>query len=218
MQISQNQFSIVVLAENHNPTIINPDFCDRKSIVDPSWGWKLKGDQITTPPFAKVQYENGVTITVEFGKLQVTDPGGSKDNMSKIREIVIKYIKELPNINYKAVGINFRSVITNGIDSTYLKDKFLKEGPWDTKDSPLQAVGYKFNYDIDNGKIGLSIDSGTLSSDVGNTIEENPVIIIGANFHRGFEAGAYKEIISAIENSDRDVEKYDQLVESLDII
>ena len=66
------QFSGVVLGQFHNPTILNPNFLETEGIVPKSWDWKVSKN-ITTPPLAVVTYTNGVTITVEPNKLQVTD-------------------------------------------------------------------------------------------------------------------------------------------------
>ena len=73
MNISHFEFSVVVVANDHNPSILNPDFLERQGIVQEGWGWTVMGSAITTPPFATVSYDSGVTVSVESNRLQVTD-------------------------------------------------------------------------------------------------------------------------------------------------
>ena len=101
MDIELIQFSIVLVANDHNPSLINPDFLERTGIIDKEWGWKPKGDLITTPPFATVPYDSGVTITVETNKLQVVDQSGAIPTRSRASSIIIKYI----NLNYMYIKV-----------------------------------------------------------------------------------------------------------------
>jgi len=71
MNIDLVQFSIIVVANDHNPSLINPDFLERTGIVDAAWAWKRGTDAISTPAFATLSYDAGVTITVEPRKLQL---------------------------------------------------------------------------------------------------------------------------------------------------
>ena len=105
------QFSGVVVGQAHNPTILNPDFLAAEGIVPKSWNWSVS-ETITTPPLSMVRYMNGVTITVEPNKLQVTDPNvenGPGD--SKVTEIASEYVRVLPHVRYTASGNNFQSLI-----------------------------------------------------------------------------------------------------------
>src|SRR2546428_392286 len=105
------QFSVVVVGEAHNPTILNPDFLAIREIVPKEWGWEVLSPAITTPPFAIVRYTNRVSITVEHGKLQVADLGvGDDPTGSKAAEIARRYVNTLPHVRYTAVGINFHSI------------------------------------------------------------------------------------------------------------
>lgn len=72
------QFSIVVPGRSHNPTLLNPDFLQRQDIVSADCSWTV-AETVTTPLFAMVRYDNGVTVQVESEKLSVVDlePGNS---------------------------------------------------------------------------------------------------------------------------------------------
>jgi hypothetical protein len=176
------RFSSVVVGEAHNPTILNPNFLEAEGIVPKSWGWKVK-ETMTTPPLAVVKYENGVAITVEQNKLQVTDlnvEGGLEK--SKVGEIASAYVTILRHVRYTAVGNNFQSVIKLDSPYTYLKNLFLKDGPWNNVGTDLNAVGIRLVYPLTSGRFTLSIDSGeaNLSSDD----HRQPVVLSNANFNR----------------------------------
>ena len=152
MDISHFEFSVVVVANDHNPTILNPDFLERQRIVQEGWGWKVMGPAITTPPFATVSYDSGVTVSVESHRLQVIDssaPGGPQS--SKVVDIARRYVEVLPHVRYSAVGINFRSVVEHADANAFLKAHFLKSGVWDSEAHPLQTMGLKLVYPLDGG-------------------------------------------------------------------
>jgi hypothetical protein len=176
------QFSSVVVSEAHNPTILNPNFLETEGIVPKSWGWEVV-DTITTPPFAMVRYSNGITITVEQNKLQVTDSGvGTGIKSSKATEIAWGYVKTLRHAHYTAVGNNFQTLIQAKSPDAYLKKHFLKKGPWDGASRALDAVGVRLVYSLNPGRFTLSIDSGKAKTSESAT--EQAVIIANANFDR----------------------------------
>ena len=98
--------SIVVLASQHNPSILHPSFLQSQGIVPNDW--ETLEPPICTPVFASVKYQNGIVFTVEQNKFQVID-NQTKDNFDKslMPELVIRYCEHLPHVHYNAVGINF---------------------------------------------------------------------------------------------------------------
>ncbi len=181
------QFSLVVIATDHNPTILNPDFLRLQNIVPTNWGWELASPPITTPPLATIQYESGVSISVESNKLQVVDDKATTPSESKIVAMVNRYVEAVPHVRYTAVGINFRSAIKLDNADEYLKEQFLKKGPWDSKENQMKSVGLRFVYPATLGRLVMSIDSGIIEEVVGNQVQKKPVIIANANFHRDLD-------------------------------
>lgn len=173
------QFSGVVVGDVHNPSILNPNFLEIEGIVPSSWNWEVD-KTITTPPLAVVSYRNGPTLTVEQNKLQVTDAileGGPE--ASKVTEIACAYVRKLPHVRYTAVGNNFQYIIPRESGDKYLKECFLKPGPWSTG---LDDLGIRLVYPLDDGKLTLSLDSGSAESSAGENMQS--VIIANANFSR----------------------------------
>jgi hypothetical protein len=180
------QFSVVISGETHNPTILNPDFLASRNIVPSEWAWDI-GQVITTPALSLVTYTNGLSITVEPGKLQIVDAVATIEAgapNSKVPEIARRYVGALPNVRYTAVGVNFVSAIEHPNPEGYLKSKFLKEGSWDSPSHPLTAVGLRLAYPLANGRVLLTLDTGQAGR-----VDEEPanlmnVVLASANFHR----------------------------------
>jgi len=58
-----SELAIVVAAQNHNPTILNPDFLKHSQIVPKEW--VLREPPLCTEPLARVAYTNGVTLVAQ---------------------------------------------------------------------------------------------------------------------------------------------------------
>ena len=53
--------SVVVTAEFHNPSILNPDFLVSREIIPADW---VVTEAVTTPPVSVVRYNNGIQWVV----------------------------------------------------------------------------------------------------------------------------------------------------------
>ena len=212
------QFSIVIIAADHNPTILNPDFLRMQSIVPESWNWELASPPIITPPFATVQYESGVSISVESNKLQIADTKTAEPTESKIVELAKQYVRVVPHVRYTAVGINYRSAIDAENADTYLKSQFLKEGPWDTDDNPMNSVGLNFVYPAESGRLVLSIDSGTVSDTTRGVEQKKSVIITNANFHHELDLSKMPtsdQVFNFLNKNSSDWQRYNEILSSM---
>lgn len=217
MNISHFEFSVVVVANDHNPTILNPDFLERRGIVQDGWGWKVTGPVITTPPFATVSYDSGVTVSVESHRLQVivySAPGGPQS--SKVIDIARKYVEVLPHVRYSAVGINFRSLLEHPDANAFLKDHFLKSGTWDNETHLLQTVGLKLVYPLDGGRAILSLDGGTVTQRMEEESKQVSGILIHANFHRDcHDYPGNAQVMEHLRNADKDWAAYQSILSDL---
>jgi hypothetical protein len=205
------QFSGVVVGSTHNPTILNPDFLSAEGIVPKSWDWDV-ADTITTPPLAMVRYENGVTIMVDQGKLQVTDPDVERGpEKSKVCEIASAYVKTLRHVRYTAVGNNFQSLIPMASPDDFLKHLFLKEGPWNAPARNLDAVGIRLIYPLPSGKLTVAIDSG--EAKLPHEAENSRVVLFNANFSRDCsEHPAFEEVLKFVHKAMDDWVSYQELL------
>lgn len=217
MTIGHLEFSVVVVANDHNPTILNPDFLERQGIVQETWGWKAMGPAITTPPFATASFDSKVTVSVEPNRLHVTDTsatGGPQS--SKVVDIARKYVEVLPHVRYSAVGINFRSLVEHADANAFLKGHFLKSGRWDSEEHPLQSVGLKLAYPLEGGQLILSLDSGIVTRRLEEESKPISGVVVNANFHRDCHGYPSKDqVMERLGNAETDWAAYQGILSDL---
>ena len=212
MQLTLVQHTVVVAGDAHNPTILNPDFLEKQDIVPKAWGWTL-AETLTTPPFALVRYVNGVSIVVELGKLQINDPQGGDDPLaSKAAGIASAYVNTLQHVRYSAVGINFQTAVVGVTPAEFVKDRFLKKGPWDRDGHSLQTAGIRLVYRYPSGaRLTLSIDTGEKQDETDP--EKRAVLIVRANFHRACtEDSTIRNVIDCLESVSGDWGLYQEIL------
>ena len=212
MTLRHVQFSAVVVGTAHNPTILNPDFLATHEIVPASWGWE-QVETVVTPPLAAIRYSSGVAITVDQTRLQVVDVelNGSPE-ASKAAAIVDTYVKTLPHVHYNAVGLNFMSVSDMDSPQTYIKERLIKTGPWDTTNHPLTAAGTRLIYALEKEgeRFILSFDAGTTQSSDGTQAQ---TLVVNANFHRPCTTyPAVDEVHSHLGNVSHDWKMYQDIL------
>ena len=101
MEISLIGVNIVVLAKNHNPSIISKDWLSQKKII--------KDNVISfthTPAFSVVETEN-YSFYVDPDRLQLTLKNDIINRVDLLPEMILAYISALPEVPYLAVGFNF---------------------------------------------------------------------------------------------------------------
>ncbi|MHB8970926.1 MAG: hypothetical protein ACYC3X_01155 [Pirellulaceae bacterium] len=206
------QFSEVVVGHAHNPTILNPDFLASQRIVPKSWGWEV-AETITTPPLAIVRYANGVNITVEQNKIQITDPNVEDGpGKSKISDIAAAYIEILPHVRYTAVGNNFQCLIPQNSPGEYLKSRFLKEGAWSNAPSQLDAIGLRLSYPlVPSGQLILTVDAA--EAKLPDNADHQEVILCNANFSR--ECGEHPASEVAVDHLRKSMEDWNSYKQAL---
>lgn len=173
--------NVVVTAEFHNPSILNPDFLESKEIVPSDW---TVTEAITTPQVSFVRYENEVQWVVEQAKLTVAE--ATKEYESPFRddylvyELVKAYLAILPHVPYRSLGLNCVVSIKQDEPRQWLTQRFLKPGPWLEGDSKVLGMAPKFTLDADNAVCDLSFSEGQTTSPQG---ESETAVIINSNVH-----------------------------------
>jgi len=195
MDVILSNFSIVVLAQAHNPTILNPDFLKNNDIVSPDFKTK---NVICTPPVAQVVYEEGISIVAEFERLQFIDTITERiPESSPIPDIAARYIKILPHVRYTACGINFAGHFPFKDKETarsFISEKFIKPGPW-LPQKENTDIGVTFTYSIGNTKKTVSLKPGEIQGPDGAMF---PGILVNANYHLDITEGDLESMKSFI--------------------
>jgi len=191
------EVSCIVLANAHNPSILNPDWLAANGLLPDELSWDLAGPNIVTPPLATVSYQNGVSIVLESGKLNVTignvqDYDGEIAPIDLVSRIVSRYIDVLSHIPYGAVGNNFKIMRECEGASQKLVRAFGNSGPW--KDG-LESVQTKLSYKVSEDTVcNLEISHGSAGkAESGSPPTEREIVLCALNYHhavQGSEATA----------------------------
>ena len=187
--------SIAVLSEGSNPRLLNPDFLARNGIVEE---WEVK-DVIVTPPFARVLYENGVSIIVEETKIQFQ--ANNPDQVSwrsELSRMANAYLSVLPHVDYTSAGLNFTVawVMPSEVNKQ-LVSKMLREGPWLKFDGGITGASLELHYRSSQPYLNLKVGTGLLQK---GDKRENAFLFVG-NFHHDFSSpqrDERKEFISSL--------------------
>ncbi|AKB76253.1 hypothetical protein MSLAZ_2992 [Methanosarcina lacustris Z-7289] len=101
MDLKLDGMNIIILAKNHNPSIISREWLRDKKIIE--------GDITNfahTPAFSVVETET-VSIVADPERLQISLKKDFQENITKLQEIADRYVEQLPETPYTAIGINY---------------------------------------------------------------------------------------------------------------
>jgi len=191
--------SVVVVAQDHNPTILHPAFLESQKIV-PS-DWQLAEPPICTPPASVVKYTNGVVFVVDLNRLQVVHKAAAEEiRGGRVRDLASAYIDRLPHVRYTDVGINFHAFAQCVDPERFLVERFLKPGLWDSEPFILQSLGVRLVFPRAGATLLLACDCGTVKiADKG----EQKAILVGCNYHTHLVEQNLEQAKSAIARFDQ---------------
>ena len=154
--------SIVLAADSHNPTILNPDFLQLNSIVPSHWEVK---ETITTPAFSQVVYDNGFLWSVDPNRCLVQqDMKRQPNEQYYLHDIIAKYVDTLPHVRYQAIGLNTLLLAAMSDPSGWIKENILNyKGPTKTT-YKLRSASVKLTFGVEteneNCNLELSEEKG----------------------------------------------------------
>ena len=170
--------SVVVTAESHNPSILNPDFLVSQGIVPETW---KVAEAITIPPVSVVSYRNGIRWTVEQPKLTVVEKCGPLfQNDYRVYGLVAAYLEKLPHVPYRSLGLNCVVSIKQDDPERWLTRQFLKSGPWIEGEPKVLGMVPRFTLDAGEAVCQLSFSGGQATQPQG---KPEIGVIIKSNMH-----------------------------------
>lgn len=169
--------SVVVTAQFHNPSVLNPGFLVSEGIVPKNW---KVNEAITTPQMSRVSYRDGTSWDVLQDKLSVSEDCTPFQESFDAYEQTAAYIKSLPHVPYSGLGLNAVFSFPVADPTGWMTQRFLKLGQWDeSRLVGLQMVP-RFVFLANDAICTLTLNHGsrTPSED-----EEIPAVIIQSNLH-----------------------------------
>jgi hypothetical protein len=213
--VSIQELAIVVVARNHNPTILNPDFLKYNDIVPKEW--ELEGPPLCVEPVSQVKFKNGISIIAQLNKLIFVEPtDASSPDQAGAPRIARKYLETLPHVDYRAIGINIRGHVKLDGEETirkYLAETLVSPGPWrEFGKAPLRAE-IKFKYTLEKCECNLTVEEAPFEASGAKAI---PVVAFSANFHHEVGGNTKEERLSnlyqIIETWQNDLNTYRELI------
>jgi hypothetical protein len=195
MEIEILNSSIVVTAQSHNPSILHPSFLADHVVPR---RWEPAEPPLCTPAMSTVKYRSGVVFSVDLNRLQILqnqpplDPSGDP-----IPVLAMKYVRTLPHVKYKEVGINATGFIDFDGASQFLIEHFIKGGPWNDSTLVLRSAGVRLTYQAEGAdQVLFSIEPGTVTSI--SAAEERNGIALAANYHYNLRSAAADAVSEAV--------------------
>lgn len=191
------ELSVVIAAQNHNPTILNPDFLWLNEIAQADW--KLASAPVCVEPFAQVEYTNDISVVSEPQKIVFTQGGEilSQDGILVV-EMAHRYVRAVPHVDYRAVGINPKGDIgfeTEEGPRRYIMEKLIAAGPWqDYGQGPARASAI-FVFELEASKLFLRIQEAKRK---GPNDASAPVVMFSGNFQYGLAESKRDEMLKAL--------------------
>ncbi len=194
------ELSVVIAARNHNPTILNPDFLARNEIV--SSEWNLAQAPVCVEPFAQVQYQNGISVVSELGKLVFTQAGTSLTKEAvEVVEMAQRYVRVVPHVDYRAVGINPKGDVefpTEDGPQQYIMGALVAQGPWKNYGKAPVKASSTFIFELAEARLFLTVQEAKLNRPDGTF---SPVVSFAANFHYELSWNLKEEMMASISNA-----------------
>lgn len=173
--------SIVVLGQVFAPAFLNPDLFK-----------KFLGDEapsgIGTNVIAQLDYpQSGYVITLEENKFQVVVRDPKVQNLAKLRDIVVSFLKQNPLVRVTGAGLNFAGFLA------YTAHGSRQAG----QDGAIRFLQTYLDLDALNSLAGSAIGSGTIQvtyQDQGarcrlvlrsdGEVDNNEGVLLDLNVHR----------------------------------
>ncbi|MGL5881502.1 MAG: hypothetical protein ACRC2V_27545 [Xenococcaceae cyanobacterium] len=210
LQLSELAF--VVTASNYDPNLINPGFLTYSGIVPSEW--ELTKQPVISNRVSQLVYNNGVNIIAYPNRIMFVEALTTKSpEVAESPSVINRYTETLRNIDYTAVGINFRSYITCNehtiSDNQYVSKNFLLQGDWlKSGKSPVKA-GISLMYEFEDNSLYLNINEATLQLPESQQV---PVVLFTGNFNYDLEAESGSQKLDKLQkiftNWHTDLENY----------
>lgn len=169
--------SVVIVAEYHNPSILNKDFLVMHKIVPKEWNVV---ETTVTPLLTVIRYENGIRLQEDENRLHVAeqcDLPFSEYADKQLPNLASSYAKILPHVPYRGLGFNYTVSVIRQDPNRWINERFLKFDPWD-KECHMMP---RFSVNIEGATLNLNIHAQEIS----RKGSSQKSVIVDCNLHYG---------------------------------
>jgi hypothetical protein len=213
------ELSLVIAVERQDPSLLTPDFLRYSGIIPQDW--ELSRQPVRTQQAAQVSYQNGISILAYADRTVFVETLSDKiPEGIELPSIAQRYSKVLRNLEFRAVGINFRGhVLFPGTENSahhYLCNGLLNPGGWQNVGTAPMRAGLNLIYTLERNTLNLSVQEAKLQLPEKESV---PVVIFGANFETPIASDSAVEqqtqLHEALQSWHLDLASYRQVVDQL---
>ena len=213
------ELSLVIAVERQDPSLLTPDFLRYSGIIPQEW--ELSRQPVRSQQAAQVIYQNGVSILAYPDRTIFVEPISDKAEATvEIPHIAERYSEILRNLNFQAVGTNFRGhVLFPGSEDSahqYLCNTLLSSGAWQTIGTAPMRAGLNLIYTFERNVMNLSIQEAMIQLP---EQERVPIVLFTANFETPLQPQTDTERLTGLQQAlqgwQADLATYRQTVEKL---
>lgn len=151
------ELSVVLVANQNDPSILNPDFLRYNGIVDKAL--KLAQPSMSTPMVSQVMFEGDIAVRAEPNRFVFEQKGQplSVDGCM-VPEYASRFVQKVSHVPYSAIGINVKSFRPPNDKSRYsVADTLLDGGKWMSFRDVRPDVHLKAVYSYEGRRITLDV-------------------------------------------------------------
>lgn len=172
--LSVVEFSVVIVANSHNPTILNADFLQHNGIVGKLW--QPSEDCLTSPMLSRVAFNGGLNVQADPVRVKFEQTGDALVADSLVCASAAQgYLKTVPHVPYFAMGVNAKCILRN-LPLHRVSDVFKSSGDWTTFRSIVPNFEIKAIYEMTGKRVALDVQEQTAGAE--------RLTICRANIHR----------------------------------
>lgn len=174
------QLSVVLIADNVDPSMINPDFLRLNGIVN--HGLQTGQPPVSTPVFSQVAFEDGFTVTAQTDRVEFVQRGEALTEDAASPNVARRFLEKIPYPAYKAIGINPTGA--KPLDPEYVggvADALIERGAWMAFGDVSPIVSLKATYLYDNRKIAMDVQDAKRRDASGSELSG---LLFAVNIHR----------------------------------
>ena len=208
--------SVVLVADNIDPSMINPDFLRHNGIV----GFDLKTEQppVSTPVFSQAVFEGGLSVVAQPGRFDFTQRGEALTEDVAIPGIARSFLEKVPHPAYKAVGINLTGVRPLEDASEGAVTALIEGGKWMAFGGVSPAVSLQAVYSCEGKQIIMNVSDAKKQETDGS---ESLGLLFSANIHRDISETTQEQriarMMSVLSEWKNDLSDFTNLVEKFNL-
>ena len=172
--------SVVLVADNVEPSMINPDFLRHNEIVD----FDLQTEQppVSTPVFSQVVFQGGLAVTAQPDRFDFVQRGEALTEDVVSVDIAKRFLAKVPSPHYRAIGINPTGVRPLNDGSVGgVASALIEGGGWMAFENVSPMVALKAVYSCQDRWITMDVQDSKKRESDGS---ESSVLLFAANIHR----------------------------------